>query len=298
MKGFTPKSQVRLLFVFMILFINIGCAITPPTTIYTTITSDPPGADIYFGTSKDTLVLDTIKTPITIPFNGVGAYWKPAYYQVKKEGYEDSEIVFKDQETGNRVVHFKLIPKSSAVTTPTESSPAQAPTPSPSLSDQTNKSETSPTQTPTPSPSLSDQTNKSEQTIKIHPVNLPITPQISTEIELNCAMNGFGEVTCTFRNAGDKKDSVCVQTVLFFAEGSAGYMMLDKLKNDKAEYDSYVDSMAIGKTKICSGLVEPKDVRQLTQNAGFGIEPRTSCQSPLSSSWNGGCSMQFIPISN
>jgi hypothetical protein len=76
----------------------------------TTITSDPPNAIIYWGSSKDQIERTEHKTPRTISIreHRGGAGWKNWYYQVKKKGYHDSEVVFLPQQTSDRSVHFEL----------------------------------------------------------------------------------------------------------------------------------------------------------------------------------------------
>jgi hypothetical protein len=77
----------------------------------TSITSDPPVAIIYWGPSKDQINRTGNTTPLTITVreHSGGASWKDWYFQVKKEGYHDSEILFLPQQPGDRSVHFELI---------------------------------------------------------------------------------------------------------------------------------------------------------------------------------------------
>jgi len=77
----------------------------------TTITSQPPDAIIYWGPSKDQLERTEHRTPrtITAKEHAGGASWKDWYFQVKKKGYFDSEIVFQPQPSSDRSVHFELI---------------------------------------------------------------------------------------------------------------------------------------------------------------------------------------------
>jgi hypothetical protein len=65
---------------------------------------------IYWGPSKDQIERTEHKTPrtITIREHRGGAGWKNWYYQVKKKGYHDSEVVFLPQQTSDRSVHFEL----------------------------------------------------------------------------------------------------------------------------------------------------------------------------------------------
>jgi hypothetical protein len=82
------------------------------TTLTIYITSDPPGATIYSGPSPDNLEYVGV-TPETGTFDKINPYWKAWYYQFKKEGYEDSQIIFKPPSAANldRYVHANLKPK-------------------------------------------------------------------------------------------------------------------------------------------------------------------------------------------
>jgi hypothetical protein len=84
------------------------------TPFKTSITSEPPGAIIYWGPRKDQLARTDQWTPITItskdPSAGSGAAWDDWYFQVKKEGYHDSEIVFLPRQQHDRSIHFELVP--------------------------------------------------------------------------------------------------------------------------------------------------------------------------------------------
>lgn len=77
----------------------------------TTITSGPTNAIIYWGPSKGQLERTDHRTPrtITAKEHAGGASWKDWYYQVRKDGYHDSEVVFLPQQSGDRSVHFELI---------------------------------------------------------------------------------------------------------------------------------------------------------------------------------------------
>ena len=76
---------------------------------YEIITSDPPGADIYWGKTESKLQKTGLKTPHLRSIKAkAGESW---CYQVKMEGYEDSEIEFRTEESEDRVVHFILNPK-------------------------------------------------------------------------------------------------------------------------------------------------------------------------------------------
>jgi len=101
-----PVDPVTSYIVFCI-FSFAGCG---RGTITTTIHSSPDGADIYHGPSPGELTRMYATTPHTLSFTTLGPYWKAWYYQGKKEGYYDSDIVFKDGEHGNRFVFLTLKP--------------------------------------------------------------------------------------------------------------------------------------------------------------------------------------------
>jgi hypothetical protein len=76
----------------------------------TTITSEPSGAEIYWGPSAEQLKKTLHLTPWVEKNVRLGASWKDWSFQVKKEGYHDSEIVFRPQSEADRGVHFVLKP--------------------------------------------------------------------------------------------------------------------------------------------------------------------------------------------
>jgi ribosomal protein L40E len=79
------------------------------TTIHQRISSDPPGADIYRGSSRYSLKHYGNKTPYHDSFTDLGPYWTAGYYQVRKDGYYDSEVVFREKGREHNV-HFVLKP--------------------------------------------------------------------------------------------------------------------------------------------------------------------------------------------
>lgn len=72
------------------------------------ITSEPPGAKIYAGSSANALSAIGDTTPSTVTRSAVTKTWKAEYYQVYLEGYKKSSVVFRDNSFGNRIVHFEL----------------------------------------------------------------------------------------------------------------------------------------------------------------------------------------------
>jgi hypothetical protein len=78
--------------------------------IKTHISSDPPGAQIYWGPSKDLLTRADRLTPLQEDRVDIGASYRGWYFQARKEGYKDSEIRFLPYAISDRSVHFILIP--------------------------------------------------------------------------------------------------------------------------------------------------------------------------------------------
>jgi S1-C subfamily serine protease len=97
--------------IFIITFLVSACSRIPiqkETTIQETITSIPPGADIYWGVTSDSMYNTGHKTPYII--SGPGRRLQSWCYQLKKEGYHDSELICKPEEYGGRIVHGELRP--------------------------------------------------------------------------------------------------------------------------------------------------------------------------------------------
>lgn len=84
------------------------------TPIKTSITSEPSGAVVYWGPRKDQMEETYHRTPTTFsskePSAASGAAWDDWYFQVKKEGYQDSEIMFLQRQQHDRSIHFELTP--------------------------------------------------------------------------------------------------------------------------------------------------------------------------------------------
>ncbi len=74
------------------------------------VTSDPPGADIYWGKSETGLAGPAARTPYSRTFVGVNPRLEPFCYQVKKEGYCDSDVICRPAESPERSLHFVLRP--------------------------------------------------------------------------------------------------------------------------------------------------------------------------------------------
>jgi len=82
-----------------------GCA----STYKERITSEPPGAEIYWGYSQSHFVDTDYVTPFERSISGKA--WEERCYQVKKKGYNDSEVLCRSSETGDRLIHFDLTAK-------------------------------------------------------------------------------------------------------------------------------------------------------------------------------------------
>ena len=101
-----------LLGILMVVLIP-GCTSTiserkPEEKIKETVVSEPHGADIYWGKTQSNLEKAGYKTPHS---RSISAKALESWcYQVKKEGYYDSEAICSDKTSGNRYVHFELKP--------------------------------------------------------------------------------------------------------------------------------------------------------------------------------------------
>jgi hypothetical protein len=74
----------------------------------TMITSDPPGATILWGPTREDLEQTEYETPFAVKADKARAGWKDWYFKVQKDGYPEPEIVFLAQEPTDRQVHFDL----------------------------------------------------------------------------------------------------------------------------------------------------------------------------------------------
>jgi len=94
------------------------------------------------------------------------------------------------------------------------------------------------------------------------------------EVKADCSTKMNGNTRCEFMNSGVKKDSSCV--------------VIEVVRDYDA--DVYSDRSAGGKgavlasEKICSGLVEPQDIRERTPTGSFtangrSMTPYDFCQS-------------------
>lgn len=81
-----------------------GCS-----TITTHLTSSPPGAVISHGPDESNLKPSKLVTPAKQSATLPGPYWKPWCYKAELPGHAPKTIC-KEQETGDRFVHFDLQP--------------------------------------------------------------------------------------------------------------------------------------------------------------------------------------------
>ena len=116
MKAIVIKLQACLILTILLLSVS-GCATTPKNestqkkTIYERINSDPPGASIYWGESESQLVYTGKTTPYSKPNTAVSPIFKTWYYQVKKDGYLDSNVISMPYSSDDRIIDFTLKPK-------------------------------------------------------------------------------------------------------------------------------------------------------------------------------------------
>ncbi|HEX9077954.1 MAG TPA: CsgG/HfaB family protein [Desulfuromonadaceae bacterium] len=99
----------------------LACA-PPPQTIYVNVTSEPSGAKVLYGHSKDAISTYLGVTPYSSSFTGEDPYWKAAFYRVEKKGYMP-QTKYSAAVHGDRTIHFDLQPLPRFPTPPTVSYP-------------------------------------------------------------------------------------------------------------------------------------------------------------------------------
>jgi len=77
-------------------------------TIKESVTSNPSGAEIIWGKTKEGMVHTQFTTPFSKHIEA--SSWESWCYQVKKECYFDSEVVCRPEDIGDRNVNFELRP--------------------------------------------------------------------------------------------------------------------------------------------------------------------------------------------
>jgi len=125
-------------------------------------------------------------------------------------------------------------------------------------------------------------------------ITIPLAKVKKPHMKHDCNIRGSGTAECTFRNTGKKKDSICLRLVIDFLPGSIGYEMVQDYMNKQKPKDAI--SMKTGLSKVCSGLVEPQDVRQMKQNAGYPFELPSVCSGSEISNWTLGCVVKWVEV--
>ena len=92
--------------IFLLIVLTIPGIMSCGTTHKENITSNPEGADIYWGYSRTNFVDTEYVTPFQRSLYDKA--WEPRCYQVRKEGYSDSKVICRPSEMGDRNIHFDL----------------------------------------------------------------------------------------------------------------------------------------------------------------------------------------------
>lgn len=92
--------------VLLLVVLTVPAFIRCGTTRKENITSNPPGADIYWGYNRTNFVDTEYVTPFQRSL--YNRAWEARCYQVRKEGYFDSKVICKPSEMGDRHIHFDL----------------------------------------------------------------------------------------------------------------------------------------------------------------------------------------------
>ena len=143
-------------------------------------------------------------------------------------------------------------------------------------------------------------------------------------IENECSLNGVGVASCDFRNTGEVKGDGCYTAIVMRTHQpyedyrirvneDNGYRKI--LQDSNTEWSDAFGSFIESRGKICSGIVEPKDVVQRSKNIkpfffvdDNGIEVNWDLQlfcqidddddwkTLTSGAWYRGCSIVFSPV--
>ena len=92
--------------VLLLAVLTVTGIISCGTTHKENITSNPQGADIYWGYNRTNFVDTEYVTPYQRSL--YDKTWEPRCYQVRKEGYYDSKVICRPSEMGDRNIHFDL----------------------------------------------------------------------------------------------------------------------------------------------------------------------------------------------
>jgi hypothetical protein len=101
--GVTLMHMRKILLLTVLTVPGIICCGTTHKEI---ITSNPQGADIYWGYNRTNFVDTEYVTPFQRSLYGKA--WEPRCYQVRKEGYLDSKVICRPSEMADRNIHFDL----------------------------------------------------------------------------------------------------------------------------------------------------------------------------------------------
>lgn len=92
-------------------------------------------------------------------------------------------------------------------------------------------------------------------------VCLVVSAGAFAEVKATCNTKMNGEAKCEFMNTGPKKDSTCVVIEMVRAYSADTY--------SRPAYGG--EGAALVSDKICSGLVEPQDIRERSPSGGWSI---------------------------
>lgn len=82
------------------------------------------------------------------------------------------------------------------------------------------------------------------------------------EVKANCSSKMSGEARCEFMNEGTKKDSACVVIEVVRAYSADVYT--------RSTYGG--EGAALESEKICSGLLEPQDIRERNPSGSWTVK--------------------------
>lgn len=96
----------------------------------------------------------------------------------------------------------------------------------------------------------------------------------SAEVKANCSTKMNGEASCEFMNSGSKKDSACavIEVVRIY----------DAKLYNRPSFGG--KGAVLSSEKICSGLIEPQDIRERTPSNSWSVNgtpmsPMAFCES-------------------
>jgi hypothetical protein len=96
----------------------------------------------------------------------------------------------------------------------------------------------------------------------------------SAEVKANCSTKMSGEARCEFMNSGSKKDSACavIEVVRIY----------DAKLYTRPSFGG--KGAVLSSEKICSGLIEPQDIRERTPSNSWSVNgtpmsPTSFCES-------------------